>query len=61
MDVRDLIPQHKSDFERTKKLKKLDKATIRPIIPELLVWLQDGNFDQKRLNEIPILNPDVYE
>ncbi|WP_274654642.1 DUF5071 domain-containing protein [Paenibacillus humicola] len=44
MDVRELIPKHKHDFDRTKELKKLDKDTIRPIIAELLVWLQDGNW-----------------
>jgi hypothetical protein len=44
MDVRDLIPQHKMDHERTEKLKKLDKGLIRSVIPELMIWLKDGNW-----------------
>lgn len=44
MDIKDLIPQHKFDFERTEKLKQLDKNIIRPIISDLLIWLQDGNW-----------------
>ncbi|OBZ12952.1 DUF5071 domain-containing protein [Bacillus sp. FJAT-26390] len=44
MDVRELIPEHKSDFERIEKLKNRDIESIRPIIPELMQWLQDSNW-----------------
>ncbi|CAM3502153.1 DUF5071 domain-containing protein [Brevibacillus invocatus] len=44
MNVRDFIPQHKMDHEKTGQLKKLDKDLIRSVIPELMTWLQDGNW-----------------
>lgn len=44
MDVRKLIPKDKSDFDRVKKLKECNKDTLRAIIPELLIWLQDINW-----------------
>jgi hypothetical protein len=44
LDARDLIPLHKMDHERIVKLNKLDREHIRTIIPELMLWLQDGNW-----------------
>ncbi|MFJ9500720.1 DUF5071 domain-containing protein [Brevibacillus centrosporus] len=38
------MPQHKMDHEKTNQLKKLDKDLIRSVIPELMTWLQDGNW-----------------
>ncbi len=44
VNIKTLIPQHKSDFETVEKLKKYSFEEIEPIIPELLEWLQDGNW-----------------
>lgn len=44
MDVRKLIPKDKSDFDSVNKLKECNKDTLRPIIPDLLIWLQDINW-----------------
>lgn len=43
LDIRELIPVHKSDYERVEKLKKLSLKDINPILPDLMVWLQDQN------------------
>lgn len=39
-----LLPQNKTDFERVAMLKELDEEQLNPLIPNLLVWLQDGNW-----------------
>jgi len=44
MDVRKLIPRHKHDHEVIKDLQKLSFEELRPVIPDLLVWLQDMNW-----------------
>jgi hypothetical protein len=44
MDIRELIPKHKFDEEVIIELKKLSFEQLRPIIPELLEWLQDWNW-----------------
>lgn len=44
MNVRELIPQHKMDHEKTARLKKVEKDHLISIIPELMKWLQDGNW-----------------
>ncbi|MCS7462724.1 DUF5071 domain-containing protein [Paenibacillus doosanensis] len=44
MDYTDLVPQHKFDFERIALLKTQSLDAIRSLIPELLKWLQDGNW-----------------
>ncbi|OXM82304.1 DUF5071 domain-containing protein [Paenibacillus rigui] len=44
MDIKILIPKHKFDFESVEKLKKLNLEEIKPILPELLEWLQDMNW-----------------
>ncbi|THF78463.1 DUF5071 domain-containing protein [Cohnella fermenti] len=44
MDIKELVPKHKSDFDRINDLKKLSLDQIRPILPDLLEWLQDINW-----------------
>lgn len=44
MDIRDLIPRDKHDFERVEQLKNQPLENLRLILPELLEWLQDGNW-----------------
>jgi hypothetical protein len=44
MDVRELIPRHKQDYERVEVLKNQRLEDIKPILPELLEWLQDMNW-----------------
>lgn len=35
-----LIPRNKHDLENVKRLKELDPADVKPILPELLPWIQ---------------------
>ncbi|MFB6457107.1 DUF5071 domain-containing protein [Chitinophaga sp. Hz27] len=44
MDIRELIPKHKDDQEVIEALKKLSFEEIKPIVPDLLTWLQDINW-----------------
>lgn len=44
MNIKDLVPQHKSDFERVSLLKQQPSENLKVILPELLEWLQDGNW-----------------
>ncbi|MGV2686298.1 DUF5071 domain-containing protein [Clostridium perfringens] len=44
VQIQELIPQHKSDFERVNLLKQQPLKNLRPILSELLVWLQDENW-----------------
>lgn len=44
MNIKDLLPKDKHDFDSVNQLKLLDKDALRPIIPDLLVWLQDTNW-----------------
>lgn len=44
MNLEDLIPKQKHDHERVNNLKNLELNEIKPILPELLVWLQDANW-----------------
>ena len=44
MDVIDLIPKHKDDQVVIAALKKLSFEEIKPIVPDLLEWLQDINW-----------------
>jgi hypothetical protein len=43
-DIKDLIPKHKHDHEVISGLKELSFEQIKPIVPELLEWLQDINW-----------------
>nr|WP_020615524.1 DUF5071 domain-containing protein [Paenibacillus daejeonensis] len=44
MNPSEIIPQHKSDFEKVEIIKMLDLKDIKPILPDLLEWLQDANW-----------------
>jgi hypothetical protein len=44
MNIRELIPEHKDDQKVLEELKKLSFEEIKPIIPDLLEWLQDMNW-----------------
>lgn len=39
-----LIPESKFDFGAIQRLQQLDSQDLIPILPELLVWLQDINW-----------------
>jgi hypothetical protein len=48
-----LIPKHKHDFETLDLLKEIDIASLTPIYPDLLSWLQDINWPiAPKLSEI---------
>lgn len=44
MNIRELIPKHKDDQNVIEGLKKLSFEEIKPIVPDLLEWLQDINW-----------------
>lgn len=44
MDIRELIPKHKGDIEVIERLRELSFEEIKPIVPDLLEWLQDVNW-----------------
>lgn len=44
MNVKSLIPKDKSDIETAEKLKNYSYQELKSIIPDLLIWLQDGNW-----------------
>ena len=44
MNIKKLVPQDKFDFKTVEKLKNYSFDEIKPIIPNLLEWLQDGNW-----------------
>lgn len=44
MNIKALIPKDKFDIETAKKLSNYSIKEVQPIIPELLEWLQDGNW-----------------
>lgn len=44
VDIRELIPEHKQDYERVEQLKSKTLEEMKPILPELLEWLQDMNW-----------------
>lgn len=44
MNIKNLIPKDKFDIEGAEKLKQYSFEEIKPIIPELLEWLQDLNW-----------------
>ena len=43
-DINNLIPKHKHDHDVISGLKALSFEQLKPIIPELLEWLQDLNW-----------------
>ena len=44
MDIKNLIPKDKFDFETVEKLTQYSFKDIEPIVPDLLEWLQDINW-----------------
>jgi hypothetical protein len=44
MEIKELIPKHKDDQKVIDDLKKLSFEQLKPIIPDLLEWLQDMNW-----------------
>jgi len=44
IDPRSLLPQHKRDYEGAHAIVALGYPAVAPVLPELLEWLQDGNW-----------------
>ncbi len=44
MNIQDLIPKDKFDIETAQKLQNYSFEEVKPIIPNLLEWLQDLNW-----------------
>ncbi|OME98302.1 hypothetical protein BK124_13840 [Paenibacillus amylolyticus] len=44
MDIRECLPRDKFDYEAVRKLSKFSDVELKVIIPELMEWLQDGNW-----------------
>ena len=44
MEIRELIPKDKFDIETADKLPNYTYEELKPIIPELLAWIQDMNW-----------------
>lgn len=44
MDIRELIPKDKFDIDTAKKLPNYSYDELKPIIPDLLTWIQDMNW-----------------
>ncbi|MBF7090311.1 DUF5071 domain-containing protein [Flavobacterium sp. ALJ2] len=49
INTKDLIPKDKHDIERAENLKNYSYSELKPIIPELLEWLQDLNWPVAKL------------
>jgi hypothetical protein len=43
-DLNNLIPRHKFDIARAEQICNLGFPAVEPILPEILEWLQDGNW-----------------
>lgn len=68
--MKHLIPKDKSDIETAEKLNEYSLQELRPIIPELLEWMQDGNwpvfypirlFFEKHVDEIQNEILDIFK
>jgi Domain of unknown function (DUF5071) len=44
VDPHSFLPRHKSDAERVRALIDLGYPAVAPVLPELLGWMQDGNW-----------------
>ncbi|MEI2280658.1 DUF5071 domain-containing protein [Paenibacillus polysaccharolyticus] len=44
MNIRTILPKDKFDVESVEKLAKRSNDELRHILPELMEWLQDGNW-----------------
>ena len=43
-ELHELLPKDKHDLDRAKALVSIGYPTVAPILPDLLEWLQDGNW-----------------
>ena len=43
-DLRTLLPRHKSDYDHVRAVIALHYPDVAPILPDLLIWLQDANW-----------------
>ncbi len=68
--MNNLIPKDKFDIETAEKLNEYSIEELRPIIPELLEWMQDGNwpvfypirlFFEKHVEEIQTEILDIFQ
>ena len=48
MELKNLIPRDKGDVETAQKLFSYEYPDVRPIIPDLLGWIQDMNWPVAR-------------
>jgi hypothetical protein len=48
MDIHQLIPKDKFDIDTASQLRNYSYAEIKPIVPELLEWIQDMNWPVAR-------------
>lgn len=48
-DPRSLLPRHKSDYERVRAVIELGYPGVAPVLPDLLVWIQDANWPIARI------------
>jgi hypothetical protein len=48
IDIRDLIPKHKYDLGTANEAVAAGFPAVEPILPDLLVWLQDYNWPVSR-------------
>ena len=48
MKLQQLIPKEKGDMEAVEILNAFTYAQVKPIIPQLLIWLQDMNWPVAR-------------
>nr|WP_145331961.1 DUF5071 domain-containing protein [Paenibacillus xylanexedens] len=44
MNIRTMLPKDKFDIKSVEKLAKRSNDELREILPELMEWLQDGNW-----------------
>lgn len=60
-DMKDLIPRHKSDYDRVEKIIAAGYPKVEPIIPEILECIQDINWPiaQKLLPFINTIASDI--
>lgn len=43
-DIRDLLPRDKLDLERAEAIVALGYPAVAPLLPDLMLWLQDSNW-----------------
>jgi hypothetical protein len=44
VELQELVPKHKSDWERAEAIVRLGYPAVVPILPQLLEWIQDYNW-----------------